>query len=160
MGHMTILYKRGLSYWRVGSITQTFEWSDIVAMKVLTCLVHPHRGSLLPSTVLNALVSVTTRCAPTGARINHLSEAWECCSSPSKYLLCRTVTPFSWCPHALFRFESHESLHVTSVMCQHFSTHHIYISLLSGTKWFQFPDNNKTIPQTECPTFNSLCYLY
>ena len=40
---------------------KTFEWSDIVATEVLTCLVHPHCGSLIPSTVFNALVSVTTR---------------------------------------------------------------------------------------------------
>ena len=46
---------------------ETFEWSDIVAMKVLTCLVHPRCGSLLPSTVLNALVSVNTQCTPAGA---------------------------------------------------------------------------------------------
>ena len=58
---------------------ETFEWSDIVATKVLAHLVHPHHRSLLPSTVLNALVSVTTWCAPARAHINHLSEARECC---------------------------------------------------------------------------------
>ena len=54
---------------------KTFEWSDIVAVEVLTCLVHPCRRSLLPSTVFNALVSVTTQCAPAGARIKNLSKA-------------------------------------------------------------------------------------
>ena len=39
---------------------ETFEWSNVVAVEVLMCLVHPHHGSLLPSTVFNTLVSVTT----------------------------------------------------------------------------------------------------
>ena len=104
---------------------KTFVWSDIVAAKVLTHLVCPCHGSLLPSTVLNALVSVTTRRAPVGARINHLSKAQECCSSPSKYCLCRTAAPFGWCPCALFRFESRESPRVTSVTRQRFSAHHM-----------------------------------
>ena len=104
----------------------SFKWSDVVAMKVLMCLVHPHHKSLLPSTKLNALVSVNTRHAPVGVHINHLSEAWECCSSPSKYCLHRTAAPFGWCPQALFRFESCESLCVTSVTHQHFSVHHNY----------------------------------
>ena len=43
---------------------ETFELLDIVAAKVLMHLVHPRCGSLLPSTVLNALVSFTTQCAP------------------------------------------------------------------------------------------------
>ena len=59
---------------------ETFEWSDIVAMKVLMCLVHPRCRCLLPSTVFNTLVSVITWRTPAGARINHLSKAWECCS--------------------------------------------------------------------------------
>ena len=114
---------------------KTFEWSDIVAMKVLTCLVCPHHGSPLPSTVLNVLVSVTTWSAPAGVCINHLSEAQESCSSPSKYCLCRTATPFSWCPHALFRFESHELPCVTSITCQHSSTHHNYWHPWVGCSW-------------------------
>ena len=77
---------------------KTFKWSDIVAAEVLMCLVHPHCGSLLPSTVFNALVSVITQHAPAGACINHLSEAQECCSSSSKYRLHRTAVPFGWCP--------------------------------------------------------------
>ena len=76
---------------------ETFEWSDVVAMEVLMHLVCPHHGSLLPSTVFNALVSFTTRHAPVGACINHLSEAQKCCSSSSKYCLCRTAAPFGWC---------------------------------------------------------------
>ena len=105
---------------------ENFEWSDIVTVEVLTHLVCPHHRSLLPSSVFNALVSVTTQCAPVGACINHLSEAWECCSSSSKYHLCRTATPFSWCLQALFRFESCKSPHVTPVTCQCFSMHHNY----------------------------------
>ena len=77
---------------------ETFEWSDVVAVEVLTCLVHPHCGSLLPSTVFNVLVTVTTQCAPAEACINHHSKAWECCSSSSKYHLHRTAAPFGWCP--------------------------------------------------------------
>ena len=114
---------------------ETFEWSDIVAMEVLTHLECPHCGSLLPSTVFNALVSVITRCAPVGVCINHLNEAQECCSSPPKYCLHRTATPFSWCPCALFRFESHELPCVTSIMCQHFSAHHNYWHPWVGTSW-------------------------
>ena len=101
---------------------KTFEWSDVVATKALTHLVCPHHRSLLPSSVLNMLVSVTTRHTPVGASINHSSNARECCSSPSKYCLCRTAKPFSWCPHGLFRFESHESLacdirHTPTFLC-------------------------------------------
>ena len=107
---------------------KTFEWSDIVALEVLTCLVRPHHGSLLPSTVFKALVSVTTQGALAGACINHCSEVRECCSSSSKYHLRRTAVPFGWCPLALFRFESQESLPVTPVTCQRFSTHHICIT--------------------------------
>ena len=114
---------------------ETFEWSDIVAMKVLMHLVHSCHRSLLSSTVLNALVSVTTQCTPVGACVNHLSKAWECCSSPSKYHLHRTAMPFGWCWHALFRFESHESPHVTSIMRQHFSMHHNYWCPWVGTSW-------------------------
>ena len=113
---------------------KTFKWSDI-AMKVLTCLVYTRCGSQLPSTVLNALVSVTTQCAPVGARINHLSKAWECCSSPSKYPLHRTAAPFGWCPHALFRLGSCKLPCVTSVMCQCFSAHHNYWCPWVGTSW-------------------------
>ena len=101
---------------------KTFKWSDIVAEEVLTCLVHPHHGSIFSSTVLNVLVSVITQRAPVGACINHLSKAQECCSSSSKYRLHRTATPFGWCLQALFRFESHESPHVTPVTC-HISPH-------------------------------------
>ena len=120
---------------------KTFKWSDIVAMKVLMCLVHPHHGSLLLSTVLNALVSVTTGHAPVEACVNHLSDAWECCSSPSKYHLCRTAAPFSWCPHALFRFESCESLCVTSITCQRFSAHHNYWHPWVGASWSHTAQN-------------------
>ena len=105
---------------------KTFEWSNIVAMEVLMHLVHPHHGNLLPSTVFNALVTVTTWRAPVGACTNHHSEAHECCSSSSKYCLCGTAAPFSWCQQALFRFENHESLHVAPVMHQHFTVHHNY----------------------------------
>ena len=127
MGHVTILYKKGVSYGRVVLSSKTFEWSDIVAKKVLTCLVHPHHGSLLSSTVLNTLVSVTTWHAPAGSCINHLSEAQECCLSPFKYCLRSTAAPFGWCLRALFRFESCESPHVTFVTRQRFSTHHTYL---------------------------------
>ena len=48
---------------------ETFEWSDIVAMEVLMCLVCPHCGILLPSTVFNVLVSVITWCDPAGVHI-------------------------------------------------------------------------------------------
>ena len=114
---------------------KTFEWSDVVAAEVLTHLVHPCRGSLLTSTVFNALVSVTIRCTPAGAHINHLSKAWECCSSSSKYRLHKTAKPFGWCPRALFRFESCESQRVTPVMCQCFSTHHKYWHPWVGANW-------------------------
>ena len=114
---------------------ETFEWSDVVAMEVLTCLVHPRHGSLLPSIVFNALVIVTIRCAPARACTNHHSEAQECCSSSSKYHLHRTAMPFSWCPQALFRFESRKSLHVAPVMRQHFSVHHNYWCPWVGTSW-------------------------
>ena len=120
MGHMTILYKRGCHMGGLVLSPETFEWSDVVAVKVLMHLVHPHHGSLPPSTVLNALVSVTTRHAPVGACINHLSKACECCFSPSKYCLRRTAMPFGWCPQALFWFESYESPRVTSVTYQRF----------------------------------------
>ena len=106
---------------------KTFGWSDIVAVEVLKHLVHPHCGSLLPSTVFNTLVTVTTWCTPVGACTNHHSEAWECCSSSSKYHLHRTATSFGWCLQALFRFESCESPCVAPVMCQCFSAHHNYI---------------------------------
>ena len=104
----------------------TLEWSDVVAAKVLTHLVCPCCESLLPSTVLNALVSVNTPCTQAGACINHLSEARECCSSPSKNRLHRTAAPIGWCLHVLFRFESHESPCVTSITHQRFSAHHNY----------------------------------
>ena len=113
---------------------ETFKWSDI-AMEVLMHLVHPLHGSLLPSTVFNTLVTVTTQCAPVGAHINCCSEAQECCSSSSKYHLCSTTAPFGWCPQALFRFESHESLHVAPVKHQHFSTHHNYWRPKVGASW-------------------------
>ena len=61
----------------------------------------PHHGSLLPSFVFNALVTVTTQCAPVGVHTKHHSKAQECCSSSSKYRLCRTAVPFSWCPQEL-----------------------------------------------------------
>ena len=54
---------------------KTFEWSDVVTTEVLTHLVHPHHRSLLPSTVFNVLVTVTTQHAPAGAHINCHSEA-------------------------------------------------------------------------------------
>ena len=114
---------------------ETFEWSDIVAAGVLMHLVHPRHGSLLPSTVFNALVTVTTPCTPAGTHTNHRSEAWECCSSSSKYYLCRTSTPFGWFPQALFRFESHESPCVAPVTCQCFSVHHNYWCPWVGTSW-------------------------
>ena len=116
-------------------LPETFKWSDVVVMEVLTCLVHPHHRSLPPSTVFNALVSVITLCAPAGVHINCLSEAWECCSSSSKYCLCRTAVPFSWCLQALFRFESHESPCVTPITCQHFSVHHNYWHPWVGANW-------------------------
>ena len=90
---------------------ETFEWSDVLAAKVLMCLVHPRCGSLLPLTVLNVLVSVTTQHAPVGACINHLSKAQECCLSPP----LQDCHAFGRCPHALFRLESHESPRVTSI---------------------------------------------
>ena len=114
---------------------KTFKWSDIVAAEVLMHLVHPCCESLLPSTIFNTLVSVTTWHAPAGACINHLSEAHECCSSSSKYHLCRTAVPFGWCPRALFRFESHESPHVTPITCHHFSAHHSYWCPWVGANW-------------------------
>ena len=114
---------------------ETFKWSDIVAVEVLTCLVCPCHRSLLPSTVFNALVSVTTQRVPAGACINHLSEAWECCLSSFKYHLHRTAAPFGWCPQALFRFESCKSPHVTPVTCQHFSMHHNYWHPWVDTNW-------------------------
>ena len=114
---------------------KTFEWSDIVATEVLTCLVHPRHGSLLPSTVFNVLVSVVTQHAPVGACINHLSKAQEHCSSSSKYCLHRTAVPFGWCLRALFRFESHESPHVTPIMHQRFSAHHNYWHPWVGANW-------------------------
>ena len=76
---------------------KTFVWSDVAA-EVSTCLVHSCRRSLLPSTVFSVLVSVVTWHAPVGVRINHLSKAREPCLSSSKYCLCRTATPFAWCP--------------------------------------------------------------
>ena len=45
---------------------ETFKWSDVVAAEVLTRLVCPRHGSLLPSTVFNALVSVITRTTSAG----------------------------------------------------------------------------------------------
>ena len=65
--NVTILYKRRVSFGRVVLSPETFEWSDIVATEVLMCLVHPHHRSLIPSTVFNALVSVTSRRAPVHA---------------------------------------------------------------------------------------------
>ena len=50
-------------------LSETFKWSDIVAVEVLMCLVCPHCGSLLPSTVFNVLVSVITWHAPLGVHI-------------------------------------------------------------------------------------------
>ena len=84
-------------------------------------------GAYFFQTVLNALVTVITQCAPVGACINCLNKAWKCCLSSSKYHLCRTAMPFSWCPHALVRLESHESSCVMPIVCQCFSVHHIYV---------------------------------
>ena len=71
-------------------------------MHVLMHLVCPYCGSLLPSTVNNALALVNIIWVHiVWMHPKYPSEARECCRPPSKYCLCRTATPFSWCPCAL-----------------------------------------------------------
>ena len=129
MGHVTILYKRGVLYRRFGSITQDFQVVRHCSREGIDA-----PGVSLPweptSFNCTSRIGLSYYSAhSSGMCINHLSETQECCLSPSKYCLHRTPVPFGWCPRALFRLESHESLRVTSVTRQRFSAHHMYITL-------------------------------
>ena len=101
-GHVTFWYKRGRTWWGVGSVTRDLQEAGPLKVCIgINTPVHPYNWSLLPSTVFSVFTCVLFHCMCSDTHTQMFQESLGVLLTPQLVLPLQECCAFRLCLCAL-----------------------------------------------------------